>query len=232
MKYVIVFGLFGLVLGYAALSEGGSMLLLLWPAASLLILAAAYAGLGPGVYGKRADGRLAPVAMVLVLPYLLVTWLVWHLYRLIDRERCCHEVAPGLWLGRRAFVRELPPGIALVVDLTAEFAAPHGIRHGREYVCVPTLDDTAPDESALRLTIERILAHKGPVYVHCAQGRGRSALVAAGVLVRRGLAVDARKAEEMLRDIRSCVRLTPGQRKMLAQITPNSTVSVASKLET
>ena len=160
-----------------------------------------------------------------------ITWLVWHLFRLVDRERCCHEVAPGLWLGRRPFVRELPPGIALVVDLTAEFAAPTGIRHGREYLCVPTLDATAPDECALRQTIERILAHKGPVYVHCAQGRGRSALVAAGVLVQRGLALDATQAEGILRGIRSCVKLTPGQRRMLGRITPDSAFSDASRPE-
>jgi protein-tyrosine phosphatase len=228
MKYVVVFGLFGFFLAYAGLREGGSVLLLLWPAASLLILAAAYAGLGPRVYGKRSDGRLSPLPVVLVLPYLLLTWLVWHLFRLFDREPCCHEVAPGLWLGRRPFAREIPPGISLVVDLTAEFAAPHGIRHGRDYLCVPTLDATAPDESALQLAIERILAQKGAVYVHCAQGRGRSALVAAGVLVRRGLAGGARQAEDMLRDIRRSVKLTPEQRRMLGRITPHSTAWVVS----
>jgi protein-tyrosine phosphatase len=231
MKYAIAFGLAGIAFAFAALSNGGSMLLLLWPATSLLILAAAYAGLGPRVCGKRPDGRLAPAAMVLVLPYLLPTWLVWHLARLIDRQPSCHEVTPGLWLGRRPFVRELPPGIALVVDLTAEFPAPIGIRHGREYLCVPTLDATAPDEAALRRTIERILTHKGPVYVHCAQGRGRSALVAAGVLVRRGIAGDAGQAEEILRGIRSSVKLTPGQRRMLGRITPDPTDSAASKRE-
>src|SRR5207253_2722028 len=98
------------------------------------------------VCGKRRDGRLATRSVILLLPYLLPTWLAWHCFRLLSREACCNEVTPGLWLGRRAFDRELPPGIGLVIDLTAEFAAPRGVRSGREYHCVPTLDATAPDE--------------------------------------------------------------------------------------
>ena len=45
------------------------------------------------------DGTLAPAAVVLLLPYLVLTWVLWHVHRLVSREDCCHEVAPGLWLG-------------------------------------------------------------------------------------------------------------------------------------
>jgi protein-tyrosine phosphatase len=184
----------------------------------LLALGAAYAGLGPRILGKRPDGRLAPAAVVLLLPYLLATWVVWHLYRLVSPEPCYHEVAPGLWLGRRAFARELPPGVGLVIDMTAEFAAPRGVRVGREYHSLPTLDTAAPDEAQLRAAVEKVVAWPAPVYVHCAQGHGRSALLAAAVLVRRELAADARQAEEMLRRVRPGVRLTRSQRKVLDRL--------------
>jgi hypothetical protein len=216
--YALLFILLGAVLAAAGLILGGWAFLLLWPAVSLLLVGAAYAGLGPRILGKRPDGRLAPAAVVLLLPYLLATWIVWHIYRLVSPEPCYHEVAPGLWLGRRAFARELPPGVGLVIDMTAEFAAPRGVGVGREYHCLPTLDTAAPDETQLRAAVEKVVAWPGPVYVHCAQGHGRSALLAAAVLVRRNLATDARQAEEMLCRVRPGVRLTRSQRKMLDRL--------------
>ncbi len=219
MKYAVLFGLLGCVLAVTGLASGGWELLLLWPAVSLLAVAAAYGGLGPRVYGKRPDGRLAAGATVVLLPYLMLTRAVWHLARLFDRGACCHEVAPGLWLGRRAFAHELPPGVGLVVDLTAEFAAPRGTRDGRDYHCVQTLDAAPPDEAALRAALDKVADYPGVVYVHCAQGHGRSAVLAAAVLVRRGLAADGRRAEEMLRRVRPGVRLSARQRQSLDRLT-------------
>jgi protein-tyrosine phosphatase len=50
-------------------------------------------------------------------------------------------------------------------------------------------------------------------------GRGRSAALAAALLVRRGLATDVYVAEDMLRAARPCVRLTGAQRTAAAQAT-------------
>jgi protein-tyrosine phosphatase len=57
----------------------------------------------------------------------------------------------------------------------------------------------------------------GPVYVHCAQGHGRSATFAAAWLLAAGSAKDARDAVEKLRSKRPLVRLTVGQFGALAQ---------------
>ena len=131
MKHSVGFGIFGMLLAVWGLWLGGLGWLLLWPAVSFVLIAAAYAGLGPGVCGKRADGRLAWWAVALLLPYLLGTWGVWYAVRLLSREPCCDEVAPGVWVGRRPFVRDLPTNISLIVDLTAEFPAPRALRRHR-----------------------------------------------------------------------------------------------------
>src|SRR5262245_28082319 len=150
MKYAVVFALLAVCLAVLGVAVGGPGLVLLWPALSLALVAAAYARLGPRLFGKRPDGRLAWWAVLLLLPYLLLTWTLWHLHRLLSKEDPGNEVAPGVWVGRRPFVRELPPGVTLVVDLTAEFPAPRGLRAGREFVCLPTLDAMAPGEVRLR----------------------------------------------------------------------------------
>jgi protein-tyrosine phosphatase len=218
MKYTFKFGLLGAYLIALAVYLGGPALLLLWPGASLALVAAAYAGLGPRVYGKRPDGRLAWWAVLPMLPLLLLTWVAWHLHRRMSKEDCCNEVAPGLWVGRRAFAHELPPEVRLVVDLTAEFPAPRALAPNAAYVCLPTLDAFAPDADSLRALLEQILGAPGPVYVHCALGHGRSATVAAAVLLARGLANDVDHAEAVLRQARPLVRLLPVQRRVLERL--------------
>jgi protein-tyrosine phosphatase len=219
VRYALIFLLLGVSLVTLAVSFEGVCWLLLWPAFDGLLLSAAYAGLGPRVCGKRADGRLAWWAVVLLLPYLGLTWFVWHLSRLVSRERPCHEVAPTLWVGRRPFAHELPPGVSLVVDLTAEFVAHREVLRGRTYLCLPTLDLSAPDEKAFQHLVSRVAGWQGTVYVHCAAGHGRSAAVAAAVLIARGLAGSVEEAESLMRKVRPGIRLTPAQRSLLRRIT-------------
>jgi protein-tyrosine phosphatase len=215
MKYAFVFGLLGVYLVGLAAVLGGWGWLLAWPGASLLLVAAAFAGLGPRVFGKRLDGSVAWWALLALLPYLLLTWLLWQLLRLTSKEPCCHEVVTGIWVGRRAYARELPADISMVVDLTAEFPEPRGVRKGRSYVCLPTLDTTAPAAAALREVVRRVDEHSGNVYIHCASGHGRSATVAAALLLARGLATDVAQAESLLRSRRPGIRLTRVQRVLL-----------------
>ncbi len=215
MVYALVFVLFGVYLTALAALLGGAGWLLLWPALAFGLVGAGFAGLRPGVFGKRADGRLAAWAVLLLLPYLALTWALWHLLRLFSREPCCHEVSPGVWVGRRALARELPAGVSLVVDLTAEFPEPRAVVRGRSYLCLPTLDTAAPERAAFVSLIERLKGHAGGIYVHCASGHGRSATVVAGLLLARGLARDVREAEQVLRRARPGVRLKKAQRALL-----------------
>ena len=165
-----------------------------------------------------ADGRIAWWALILLLPYLLMAWTVWRAIRLFSREACCDEVAPGVWVGRRPLVRDLPANISLIVDLTAEFAAPRSLRRGRTYLCVPTLDATAPEETALRVIVEQITEWRGAVYIHCALGHARSAMTAAAVLIRRGHAEDAEQAVTAMRKSRPGIRLEKSQRRLLERM--------------
>jgi hypothetical protein len=217
MIYALVFLLFAAYLAAVAASIGGSAWALLWPAASFAVFASAYALHRPRLLGKRPDGRLAGWAYLSLGPVFAVLAGVWHLQRRLRREAACHEIVPGLWLGRRPLRGEIPPGVRLVVDLTAEFAAARGVIGEREYVCLPTLDGLAPSRAEVEAVLARIEA-SGPVYVHCALGHGRSALVAAAVLLRRGVVGSIPEAERWIRARRPGVRLKGVQRRLLAQM--------------
>ncbi|NER36538.1 MAG: hypothetical protein F6J93_21570 [Oscillatoria sp. SIO1A7] len=66
--------------------------------------------------------------------------------------------------------------------------------------------------------LDELADWQGNIYLHCAVGRGRSAMVAAALLVVRGLADNERVAEEILRKARPRVKLNRNQRYFLAKI--------------
>jgi len=218
IAYALVFLLVSAYLAGQAARLGGWGWLLLWPAVSFFLVAGAYAGLGPRVFGKRPDGSLGPASAAVLLPFFLFAWGVWHLQRLLSRGPAWHEVAPGVYIGRRLLPREVPAGVRLVVDLTAEFRESAGVRAGRDYRSLPTLDGFAPDERRLRALAAELAAHPGPVLVHCANGSGRSGTVVAAVLAAKGLAADAGAAVAMVRAARTGVRLKPAQRRVLERL--------------
>jgi hypothetical protein len=199
----------------AAAVGGGAWSALLWPALVCLAVAAGYLGVGPRVLGKRRDGTRPAFMHVLMLPYLGVAWLVWRLLRRRKRIEPYDRVAPGVLVARRLYPHELPPGVALVVDMTAEFDEPRGIREAAPYLAVPVLDGAVPSEADYLELVDRLAAVEGDVLVHCAAGHGRSATVAGGVLLRRGVARTVDEAVSMLERARPTVDLEPHQRAML-----------------
>ena len=211
MRHTLLFFLLGI--GWLALAcyWAGLCWLLLWPAACYLVIAAGYAGLGAGVFGKHPDGTMSPLAFALMFPYTGGGWLMWALTRLVSAEPACSQVAPGLWIGRRPVARELPPGVELVVDLTCELWEPKALRRRRDYLCVPTLDQLLPLDHVLANIIRRIANDQGSVLVHCAQGHNRSAAIAAAVMVVRGLAADVEEAARAVASVRPKIHIRPIQ---------------------
>ena len=191
--------------------------LLGWSGVSFIAVSLAYVWQKPGIFGKRTDGTLTPWHVALLWPYLLFTWVAWFLGSRLSREAPGHLIAPGLWLGRRAYGRELPPGISLVVDMTAELPEPASVRRGRTYLCLPTLDGSVPDRAKLRTLVETITTWQGGVFVHCALGRGRSALVVAAVLLAKGVAPDFAGASLVLKKARPSVWMNGVQRDFMGR---------------
>ncbi len=198
---------------------GGSWLgyLALWPAASFFVVSAAYLRLGPRVLGKRPDGSLPLVRVLVLLPYFVFTWGIWHLLRL-GAEHTYDLVAPDIYLGRLPLRRELPDDVRLIVDLTAEFPRAAARPDGCDYVNLPTLDAFVPGLDECEALVRSVAAHPGPVYIHCAQGHGRSALVAGALMCLRGLASSADDAVARMKRARPTVNLSSSQRAMLGAL--------------
>jgi hypothetical protein len=217
------FGIFQIVLGIVLMAAGpvfgGPAWVFMWPGWSVFVVGLGYVGLGPRVFGKNADGELSPYLVVMLFPYFVVAWVLWQLKSRLERDGAWHEVAPGVRLGRRPLsLAELPPGTRCVVDLTAEFPRVIPKSADVRYVCVPTLDTSIPPDAELRALVDAIAEEEGPIFVHCAMGRGRSAAVAAALLMRRGVAGTVDEAVLSLTKSRPGVRLHAIQREALVRM--------------
>lgn len=218
MKYAFIFLSFGTYLIAISFKVGIAEWLLFWSGVSFIVVGAAYGWLGAGVFGKRADGRMAWWAISLLMPYLVLTWTIWYLQIIIVKEESCNAIAPNIWLGRRPFLKDLPDNISLIVDLTAEFPESQKVIAGRNYICVPTLDASVPDDKTFRELIDKISAWQGNIYIHCALGHGRSATVVAATLVAKGLADNVDRAEEIIKKKRPGIEFSKAQRRLLNRV--------------
>jgi protein-tyrosine phosphatase len=202
--------------GFVALAIETRLWFLLWPAAVWLAVAIVYLAKAPGAFGKRPDGTLAWWAWLAWAPIFGYMRLLHELARSLTDESVGDEVVPGVWVGRRPRRHELPAGIAIVVDLCAELPEAPGVAADRRYLAIPTLDATAPPPVQIVRAVEAVLATPGPAFIHCAFGHGRSATVAAALLVRRGDAT-LDDVEQILRAARPRIGLNAHQRRALAE---------------
>jgi hypothetical protein len=209
-------GVAALLVASAAAFRGGGWLLL-WPATGNFLLAAAFFSGRPALLGKDPQGRYALPARLILLPY----WLFLDLFhRLMDRRDhrfTAVEVAPGLLLGGYPGARPLATGVDLVVDVASELPRAVATRE-LEYLYVPCLNRRAPEAAALSRALPRLAAHRGRILIHCGAGKGRSAALAAAVLMARGEAESLDEAERLIRALRPGVALHPPQRRLVEEL--------------
>jgi hypothetical protein len=220
LSYALIFATFAAASLLAAwqLHAPAGQVVLGWVGLSWLLVAAAYAGLGPRMLLKRRTGALPPLSWLPYGPFLLLSACLLRVRRLTMREAAYHQVVPGLYLGRRltqdeaARAEELGP--AAVLDMTAEFTEPLALRARPAYRLLATLDNTPPTVEQLQAGVEWIDRHidAGGVYVHCAVGHGRSAVVAAAYLLWAGRAGSVEESLAMVRSAR------PGAKPQAKQV--------------
>lgn len=207
MKYGILFALVAALFFIYAATSGRWTLLLLWPSLSFAVVSAAYLRFGHRVFGKRLDGSMAFASVTLLLPYLLFVWAVWHIIRCVSREPHCNRLADGITIGRRLLSHELPPEVDTVVDLTCEFPEPAALRAVPQYISFPLLDAGTLSPDSLADFSRRLAGIDGSLFIHCAQGHGRAGLIAALLLIARGLATDGDDALRQIQMSRPSVHL-------------------------
>lgn len=191
---------------------------------TLAVLYASRAGGWPVEAWFDRPGRAALPLKILLGPYRALAWATLLGAGWLGRERPVDEVAPGLFVGRRPFAWERDRlearGVAAVLDLCAEL--PSGLDRGPAALPTrrcPILDGTPPTPAQFEAAVDWVAARRAEgrgVLIHCAQGHGRGATVAAVVLVRTGMAADLDEALGRVRRARPGARPSRGQRRAAA----------------
>ena len=218
MKYGICFAFLAIALIVTATLGGVWQLVLVYPAISFAIVSLGYFGLGPRIFGKSSRGRRKLLSIVLLFPYMLLTLMTWHLIRMLSREPAVNQLSPEIFLSRRLLSPEMPKEVRSVVDLTCELSEPRNHWQIDRYLCFPILDGSSPTPSELRSLANEILELPKPVLIHCAQGHGRTGLVAAAILIVSGEAANAMDAISIVRSARPGIDLNQIQRRVLEAI--------------
>ncbi len=196
------------------------LLLFWWVAFAFSAAAAAYFWLGPFVLGKRQDGTIYPLTYFCFFPYYLYSWCSWQLVKKYFKEPAWNEISPGIYVGRRPKLSELPDDVDLVVDLTAEFPEIRDIRKAKPYICLPVLDGLAPplSKQIAEMLVGLAEVPEQTLYIHCASGHGRSAVFAGAILLFRKLAANEEELVRQLKSARSTISLSNVQSRWIAQI--------------
>jgi len=209
MSYCWLLPAVGAAICLAGWQAGGWGRLALWLGGDFVLLGLAHAGRNPRLLGKRPDGRLAAWSWAIGLPLHSLSLGIFHLTRLLGREAPWDRLDGEVYVGRRLLAREVPSGCRVWVDLTAEFQEPAAIRRRPGYRAFPVLDGSVPTLEELERELAAIPA--GPIFIHCAQGHGRTGLFAAALLIARGQARTAEEAVGLIQKARPGVRLNRAQ---------------------
>lgn len=190
-KLAAYYLLAAMVAGVSADFFAGFSLWLWWPALSLFMVAAIYAGIGVEGF-QKSEGKHSIASRVLLAPYFAGAWLNSRWWT--RRRPSADEIADGVCLGRLPTQREMRAGnFDALLDLTAELPAPQG---EWKYATRPWLDMVAPDAEQLAAAAAHIeqMRGNGRVLVSCALGYSRSACAVAAWLLLTGRAKTAEEA--------------------------------------
>jgi len=221
-------GLAGLVVLQPALPL---RLVTVWASIACLWIAASYFGLGAGALGKRSDGTVSPIRLLVLLPYIVVGVLVVGVFRHVLREPAMGRLSDRLYFGRWLVNCEASlleeRGIVAVLDLTAAVPESKAIRGDRVYRNLPLLDGTAPSREVLEEALRWIddQSRNGAVYVHCAAGHGRAGLVTGAYLLASGEVSHADEAIRRMGQVRPWLHLSGVQRRCLANFAASPSAS-------
>ena len=205
----------GVFLAISAYIYPSLALVLIWASVSLVFIACGYGGVGAKVFGKEDDGKIPIFFKLVLFPYLLFTWAVWNLIRLLSKEDAFNQIDEEITVGRRLLHHEISQKFDHYVDLTAEFDEPNSIGSASTYRCLPILDAGVPYFLELDEMLQRV--NKGNVYIHCAQGHGRTGLFAIALLYSRGKIRNIKEGLVFLQESRPAIKLNSLQENFLTK---------------
>jgi protein-tyrosine phosphatase len=129
------------------------------------------------------------------------------------------KIYVGTWPG--FYNNEIPSEVKLIVDLSNEYQESPVVTKDREYICFPVWDQAVPlDKEGFLRMVERVASFRGPIYVHCGFGVGRSVIATICIMVKKGVVPSYQIAYKMIKTMRPIVNLKPHQIEFIEELLP------------
>lgn len=212
---------------------------LVWVSVSLFAVSSAYFVNFASIFRKRQNGTIPGYIKWLFFPFLLGVRLFNAWARKHDTTPSIQPVDEGLFLGCRLFPKDIERlkecGVTAVLDVTAEFDALDWslVNEPVDYLNIPLLDHTAPSEDQCVRAINWMHSHisrGGRVMVHCALGRGRSAMIVAAYMLSRSKESSIVDVLEKIQAIRATVKLNKRQMAALETLYQRGVVRIMNNM--
>ena len=189
-----------------------------WPAGNLFVAGLFYVTNNATCFGKKENGTLKLFNALFFLPYLTALWCVWFLFAKSAKENPFDFAYSDIWLGRRLDQSEAKnTKFDNIIDLTAEFMEPAEFRT-RNYVPFFMLDGAVPPMDDLRGLARKVCQFPGKSLIHCAQGHGRTGLVAVAILLELEPELSVEEALAKLRSCRPGIHCNKRQTRYLREL--------------
>jgi protein-tyrosine phosphatase len=213
MKIGFLYTSIGTLAAAYGLQEWTARWLLCWFGFAYLMVGAAYLVRNSQILGKQPNGKLSFYAQMALFPYLSITWAIWYAMRIFRKEPPYHQVLPDLFVGRRLLSKEYPDKFDAVLDLTSEFSEPKAVLARHDYYSLPILDGCGISELTLVTQLKEIFEEDRVLFIHCAEGHGRTGMVAAAAMLLKGIADQPEAAIRFVQNRRPKVRLNQEQKR-------------------
>lgn len=211
------------------------LVLLIWSALSVSLVASAYLFKKPQIFRKNHDGRIPGYIAWLFWPFLVAANIYNRIARLRDETPAIQEIKPGLFLARRLTHSDLENlkslKVSAILDATSEFNALDWSAEQSDmaYLNVPILDHQSPTEKEVLHAVNWIHGQRASnknVVVHCALGRGRSVFLLAAYLLMQDKDKSVRDVLTEINIIRDTAGLNMSQLRALEKIHKNKKIAL------
>lgn len=163
-------------------------------------------------FGKSEKGKIALCGIISLLPYVLALRIRHHLITCFGKENKFDKLADGVYIGSRPLnIRDLPEECNTVVDLAAEFSEIKDITESRHisYVSFPILEASVRSKEDIKNCINNL--PNTSLYIHCAQGHGRTGFFSVAFLLEKGISKSLDEAIERISSSRPKAKIRKGQ---------------------
>ena len=214
--YAITLNILGGMLLYLSIQISNIfiMIIFFWLGIDLILIALGYLLNNEKVFNKKENGKIYTINKIILLPYLLYTQIIWYLVIIFSKEDKFNQITEELIIGRR-LLKEIPKDVINCIDLTCEFDESKKIISKINYISIPILDGNTPNILLLEKGLDKL--KKGKTYVHCAQGHGRTGVLAIILLVKSNKCKTYSDAIKLIQENRKKLKLNKKQSNFIKQ---------------